>query len=362
MNFLKKKLKPLTSGLTSSSQAHGNKQNKDLEDDLYDEYVVEAPPHPSELLALGVEPGEIDVNDPDKLRELYRKAKEEGKDKKVNSVLLAKQRQKEEIEEKKKTREEWKYFDSITARVEQVVKESQKNLNQWKESSAIDKLNEPDYELRLTPEQVIKFRTGIPEKRTSDINNNNNNNPTDSGANLPQSSKQELDAFGCPKVATKKKDSVASQSGDSKTQFVVNELLEDFGLDLRSAEEKRKAEERELKLLLKKQQEEAEAAKKAAQVIEEQTKKLDINPKVAARPRPRPKSEQIPAAADQEPDPFDTSFVEPVLADLPATTTTNLTTIESIQSGQEKPKEQEKLISTPSPAYDDPFDTSYVNF
>lgn len=177
MNYLKKKLKPLTSGLSSvtsnitSSHSHQNNRHdkdEDLENDLYDDQVIDVPPHPSELLALGIDPTDIDVNDPDKLRELYRKAKEEGNDKKTNSVLLAKQRQKEEIEEKKKTKEEWKFFDSITARVEQAVKESQKTLEHLKESSAIETLAEPNYELRLTPDQVFKPAAAIKQERSAE--------------------------------------------------------------------------------------------------------------------------------------------------------------------------------------------------
>lgn len=173
MNFLKKKLKPLTSSLSSySSHSHASNKHQnddeDLENDLYDDQVIDVPPHPSELLALGVDPTDIDVNDPEKLRELYRKAKEEGKDKKTNSVLLAKQRQKEEIEEKKKTGEEWKLFDSITARVELAVKETKKTLEQLEKSSAVETIAEPEYELRLTPDQVFKPATSVKQERTAD--------------------------------------------------------------------------------------------------------------------------------------------------------------------------------------------------
>lgn len=182
MNFLKKKLKPLTSGSittanlnqfgtgpggqTKKGQTSGtHNNNRDLEDDLYDEYVIEAPPHPSELLALGVDPNEIDTGNPDKLRELYKKAIEEGKDKKTNSIFLARQRQKEELEEKKRTREEWKFFDSLASRVEEVVKTSQKNLDHWKESSTISQLTEPEYELRETADQVFKSVTTIKQEK-----------------------------------------------------------------------------------------------------------------------------------------------------------------------------------------------------
>lgn len=166
MNYLKKKIKTTTGGVNNNN--NNNNKEKDLEDDLYDEYVVEAPPHPSELIALGVDPNEIDINDPDKLRELYKKAKEEGKDKQVNSVLLAKQRQKEEIEEKKKTKEEWKFFDSITARVEQAVKESQKTLDQLKETSTVEKLTQPEYELRLTADEVFKSSKTVKQEKSAD--------------------------------------------------------------------------------------------------------------------------------------------------------------------------------------------------
>ena len=46
----------------------------DEEEELYDEHIFEAPTHPSELLALGVDPAQIEANNPDKLRKLGTQA------------------------------------------------------------------------------------------------------------------------------------------------------------------------------------------------------------------------------------------------------------------------------------------------
>jgi hypothetical protein len=384
MNFLKKKLKPLTSGLNQSSSTVANPQHqrgagnrkKDLEDDLYDEYVVEAPPHPSELLALGVEPSEIDVNDPDKLRELYNKAKEDGKHTKANSVLLARQRQKEEIEEKKRTKEEWKFFDSLTSRVEQVVKESQKNLDHWRESSAVSELTEPDYELRQTADEVFKSVTAAKlekganewvdfdddtndSKRVSGAKGNNKNSTNNQNNEEDKNADQHLDEFGCPRRKT-------SSIINENQIIVVKEILEDFGIDLSTAKQR--------EILERKQKESEEKQKQAqAQTVHQETKQSAKVParepeaaKVVLRPRPRPRgnnptkdhTEQstepggTSTTKSQEPDPFDTSFVSPELdQDLLGQATT----------AEESTSDHPKVDQVEQAKFIDPFDTSYVN-
>lgn len=376
MNYLKKKLKPLTTGLTNAAtnvtaatgagsssgrHNHNNRHNfdKDLEDDLYDEYVVEAPPHPSELLALGVDPTDIDVNNPEKLKELYRKAKEEGKDKKTNSVLLARQRQKEEIEEKKKTREEWKFFDSITARVEQAVKDSQKTLEQLKESSAIDKLAEPEYELKLSADEVFKSSQSVKTEKSADNWINFNEDDSAAAGKEKKPSKEDqllLDDFGC--AIERRRSSVQQVSSSRKasaannSNFVVEELLKDFGIDLRSADERKISEEP------KKRDElvEAPAINESTKSPKADPKKLDIDLKAAARPRPRPTTARAEQQVAPEEDPFDTSFVaEPVLFDEKD---------EKQLFGEEDPFQQPaasvKPVEEPERVLD-PFDTSYVN-
>jgi hypothetical protein len=324
MNFLKKKLKPLTSGFnqstaatsstassaTTTSHSRTNQHKKDLEDDLYDEYVVEAPPHPSELIAL---------------RELYRKAREEGKDKKFNSVLLARQRQKEEIEEKKRTREEWKFFDSLTSRVEQVVKESQKNLNHWRESSAVSELTEPEYELRQTADEV--FRSVTAAKLEKGANNwidfdedaarakaAKQKEQATAGQDQQANPEEEFDEFGCPKRR-------ASSQVNETQNIVVKEILEDFGIDLRTAEQ-RKAFEKKQKEEEEKQRQ-LQATQARPPVLPGADSKPDKPEKIVARPRPRPKGavqdnvDSNNNKADnhsvepQQLDPFDTSFVAP---------------------------------------------------
>lgn len=229
MNFIRKKLKPagFSQHQNKNSSSSSNKNNnRDLEDDLYDEYVVEAPPHPSELIALGVDPSEIDVNDPDKLRDIYKRATQEGKHTKTNSVLLARQRQKEAIEERKRTGEEWKFFDSLTSRVEQVVKESQKNLEQWKESSAVSELTKPEYELRQTVDEVFRAVSTVKAEKVGesdwiDFDESDDKEKkaarADSNTRLEekQDKGQELDEFGCPRAGK---------------ELIVEEILRDtFG-------------------------------------------------------------------------------------------------------------------------------------
>lgn len=357
MNFLKKKLKPLTSGLGTANQASNlpharstNKPNKathnkdrDLEDDLYDEYVVEAPPHPSELLALGVDPSEIDVNDPDKLRELYNRAKELGQDKGTNSILLAKQRQKEQIEEKKKTREEWKIFDSITARADLVAKQSQKHIEQLQKASAVEQLKEPEYELRLSPDQVFKSTASVKvEKEANEWVDFGDS--TDAAAVLVAAAKEseaqpndepELDEFGCPKQKRRPSQVVASE------KIIVQNLLDDFGIDLRSPEEKARAEREQAAA-----RRAADAAAAAAKATG-QSKRQDIDLKAVARPRPRPHS------AIEE-DPFDTSHL--------AAAVPNILQQEDLLKVEDNNDDDgvEDVKSEPAKVFD-PFDTSYVD-
>ena len=321
MNFLKKKLKPLASTFTSTS-ANSGAQNagRDLEDDLYDEYIVEAPPHPSELLALGVDPEKIDVNDPDKLRELYRKAKEEGRDKQTNSVLLAKQRQKEELEERKRTGEEWKFFDSLSSRVEQAVKDSQKSLEVLRDRSAVNKLQEPDYELRQTADEVFRPASSVKaEKGANEWVNfgdqseakqqqQQREEPSEEECNRDKDNNgQELDCFGCPK----RKTSLANTN-----QVAVESLLEDLGIDLRTEEQRR-----------------AQASKRLKQNLSDG--KQATTAELAA-------SKANPGGQQVEVDPFDTSF----LAD-------DLRPVGGQKAGALKDESEKGML--------DPFDTSYVN-
>lgn len=305
MNFLKKKLKPLASGLTNNQHKQRNKGEEDLEDDLYHDYVVEAPPHPSELEALGLNPNEYDLNDPEQLKEIYKKIK----DKKANSVLIARQRQKEEIEEKKKTRAEWQFFDSLTARVEQVVKDSQKNLDHLKQSSAIEKLSEPEYELRLTPDQVFKSSSSVKQEKNADdwIDFNDDR---ELGDRVSSIIKIDDDfAIGQGTKQTDFGECSHNKDTDIQQRAIVEELFEDFGFDLRPAEERKASP--------------TPTRRTPTEIVK--TGQLTETHRKPDEPK--------------EVDPFDTSFVSesPVLKSTP----------------QEKTEPQSKSA--------DPFDTSYVN-
>lgn len=362
MNYLKKKLKPITNTLTSSANNSNfsrttkkDKNTTDLEDYLYDDYIVEAPPHPSELLALGIDPSDIDANDSEKLKELYRKAKADGKASQTNSVLLAKQRQKLEIEEKKKTKEEWKFFDSITARVEQVVKQSQQTLEQLKESSAIEKLTEPEYDLRLSADEVFKSSGNSSQKVSQDKNSWVNFEDDDD-----EKINKALGNKGSEKTEPLNKNN-SNNNSDGLVQFslsgkdIVEELLEDFGLDLRSPEEQRKYQEEQQKKQLEvlKEQKEIQEAEKGKAPQNQSSKPTQIDLKKAVRPRPRPKKQEIE-------DPFDTSFVQ-----APATNEKDDSELQVEddkaspdfeQLNNELRKEEVKL----EPKVIDPFDTSYI--
>lgn len=218
MNFFKKLRQPLTT-------PKGNNAGKDLEDDLYDEYVVEAPPHPSELQALGVDPNAADASE--KLKELYSKSKTEGGNKPAcNSVLLARQRQKEEIEEKKKTREEWKYFDSLTARVQQAVDSTKKTLDHLKESSAVDEITQPDYELKLSADEIFKSSATVKREKEGADNwvdfgeDTSEKQPTEARSQLEltennssSSKSQEVDPFCMPTNSAPLLDILCESSG-----------------------------------------------------------------------------------------------------------------------------------------------------
>lgn len=341
MNYLKKKLKPLAANLSNSAtgstanNARNKHSDRDLEDDLYDEYVVEAPPHPSELLALGVDPAQIDTNDPDKLRELYRKAKQEGKDKITNSVLLAKQRQKEEIEAKKKTHEEWKFFNSITARVEQAVKDSQKSLEHLKESSAVNKIIEPDYDLRLSADQVFKSSASVKQEHSAD---NWVDFSDDAVSQRTSKLDQDCQSPTAAEVSEQSEEVARQQQSLAAQQLVVGEILQDFGIDLRPKEQREAALTQSVK-------------KTEVKTPEEPVEKLNIDLKAAARPRPRPNttdkasdSSTTAIETHQLPnDPFDTSFISDTVNQVPHSEETRAN------------KEHSSPISI------DPFDTSYVN-
>lgn len=165
MNFLKKQIKNVVKG----------KRNKDDDDDDFDNYVPEVPPHPSTLTENGVLSATFTGNtenllpsiqstltnsinpiadsdvksvagidstidpepaNPDKtklsLEEL--KAREEEH----------KQKEKEKLKEQEKSKEnneDWKYFLSLTAKVEAVTLKTKSTLNKLKDESAVKEIN-----------------------------------------------------------------------------------------------------------------------------------------------------------------------------------------------------------------------------
>lgn len=153
MNYLKKKIKTVV---------HGNNKRKDDDDD-FDNYVPEVPPHPSILADNNQQPfsstnfanfdsfasgtdgslkfpiGEIQSgqesssNEP-KLSLDELKAREE-EHKKIEKEKLRQQ------EETKKDCEEWKYFLSLTAKVEAVTSKTQTVLNKLQTDSAVNDIS-----------------------------------------------------------------------------------------------------------------------------------------------------------------------------------------------------------------------------
>lgn len=167
MNFLKKKIK------TVKTVVHG-KRNKDDDDDDFDNYVPEVPPHPSTLAENGapstaasnlfpvnfpahfqstldslgsvadstvkslVGLGLSDAQKPEEPKEdlsLDQLKEREQENKKAEKDKIKQQ------EESKKDNEEWKYFLSLTAKVEAVTSKTQSALTKLKDESAVDEIS-----------------------------------------------------------------------------------------------------------------------------------------------------------------------------------------------------------------------------
>ena len=154
MNFLKKKIKNVVQG----------KRNKDDDDDDFDNYVPAVPPHPSKLAENGVPSPAIEnfasfqtnLNQassvPDPTAVLAIQDNQEQDDTKENLSLEElkareeehKRTEKEKLkqqEESKKDNEEWKYFLSLTAKVEAVTSKTQSVLTKLKDESAVKEIS-----------------------------------------------------------------------------------------------------------------------------------------------------------------------------------------------------------------------------
>lgn len=121
MNYLKKKLK-------SHKRGH-----EDPED--FDDYIPVAPPHPSEVLRLEQEAARLAKATPEELAAI------EDKKKKEEERLAAK-------EEAKKDSEGWKFFEGLTARVNDTVTKTQAVADKFKDSTTAEELTrQADIEL-----------------------------------------------------------------------------------------------------------------------------------------------------------------------------------------------------------------------
>jgi len=133
MNFLKKKLKVY------------NKPKHDDDDD-YDHYPIQVPPHPSTLnqdqTANGVPTQPLQQEPEISADELLEQLREKE--------FVRKKEEKEKIKEKeenKKDREDWQFFLSLTAKVEDITSRTQSALEKLKDTSAVDEIiNESDYD------------------------------------------------------------------------------------------------------------------------------------------------------------------------------------------------------------------------
>ena len=152
MNYLKKKLK-----LNSKS-----KHNED--DDDYDNYVPPVPPHPSTLVnnqASGTPNSTLQsISDPTQptlqeqtepeisAEELLKQLKEKE--------FIRRQEEKEKIKEQEKekqNREDWKFFLSLTAKVEDITIKTQSALEKLKDTSAVEEIIKKSDETEYVPEE-----------------------------------------------------------------------------------------------------------------------------------------------------------------------------------------------------------------
>lgn len=152
MNYLKKKLK-----LNQKS-----KHNED--DDDYDNYVPPIPPHPSTLVnsqasgapnltpqpisdptqALPQQQTEPEISAEELLKQLKEKE------------FIRKQEEKEKLreqEKEKQSREDWKFFLSLTAKVEDITNKTQSALEKLKDTSAVEEIIKKSEETEYVPEE-----------------------------------------------------------------------------------------------------------------------------------------------------------------------------------------------------------------
>lgn len=165
MNFLKKKIK------TVKTVVHGKR--KDDDDDDFDNYVPEVPPHPStladngtpstsslfpvnfpahfqstldslgsvadstvkSLVGLGLSDAQTPEEEAKENLSLDQLKEREQEHKKAEKDKIKQQ------EESKKDNEEWKYFLSLTAKVEAVTSKTQSALTKLKDESAVDEIS-----------------------------------------------------------------------------------------------------------------------------------------------------------------------------------------------------------------------------
>ncbi|KAF7492726.1 hypothetical protein SSS_03331 [Sarcoptes scabiei] len=149
MNYLKKKINKVV---------HGNQKRANNDDDDFDDYVPEVPPHPSDSLnnqsnnfakfdstATAAHIGSIlkskeeEKSEPLSLEELKQREEEHRK---IEKEKLRQQ------EEGKKDREDWQFFLSLTAKVDAVTSKTQSVLDKLKTESAVEeisKVEDPSY-------------------------------------------------------------------------------------------------------------------------------------------------------------------------------------------------------------------------
>ncbi len=132
MNYLKKKLK-----------VHNKPKHDD--DDDFDNYIPPVPPHPSTLNQEQTTNG--DTTQP--LQQEPEISADELLEQLREKEFVRKKEEKEKIKEKeesKKDREDWKFFLSLTAKVEDITTKTQSALEKLKDKSAVEEiLNESDH-------------------------------------------------------------------------------------------------------------------------------------------------------------------------------------------------------------------------
>ncbi|XP_054160700.1 uncharacterized protein LOC128958791 [Oppia nitens] len=232
MNYLKKKLKL-------------NHKAKADDDDDYDSYIPVVPPHPSTLSANSAHNTHInssDIQQPNgdptqtlpvtgqtqqtevNAEELLKELKEKE--------FIRRQEEKQQIliqEKEKQNREDWQFFLSLTAKVEDITNKTQSTLEKLKDTSAVDEIsNQIDDGLEYVPQpDVVVVKSAGQWVAFSEDGQQPSNQQTDPDINSdkqkPTKTPQQITEESLKKVAKEVKPETIN--------LETSNLLDDFGFN-----------------------------------------------------------------------------------------------------------------------------------